>query len=79
MSEVKAEDVRINLTIDDYAIVQGMLTGYATLLEGTANKLKLAKDHAAEIVGVLKEIDTAQENLRRRMTESIADQAGVAR
>jgi len=79
MSEVKAEDVRINLTIDDYAIVQGMLTGYATLLEGTANKLKLKADHAAEIVGVLKEIDTAQENLRRRMTESIADQAGVAR
>lgn len=79
MSEVKAEDVRINLTIDDYATVQGMLTGYSALLEATANKLKVKADKAAKVVWALQEIDTAQENLRRRMTESIADQAGVAR
>lgn len=80
MSDVEEKDVVIGMSINQYAHVQGMLGGFATLLKQTAaNKKNITPESKAEVAKVIGLIDETKASLHQCMIEAVATAAKEAR
>jgi len=76
MPEVTEQDVVISMSITQYALVQGMLTGFATLLGETVKKKKVTPKTKGEVADVIASINDTKAGLHEGMLDAVASAAG---
>ena len=76
MTEVTEADVTVGMSINQYALVQGMLSGFTTLLKGTVENTQPSEAKRAEVAGVIASITETKASLHQSMLDAVAAAAG---